>query len=142
MKKIEHLFILLLLAVFGLNAQTLQSPNRQLQATFSLDNGIPTYQLVYKGKQVIKPSKMGLELFNDTDLIHNFSVTNTETSTFDETWQPVWGEEKEIRNHYNELAVTLLQKTPNVKWSSVSVFLTTDWVSDMNFPNKPILPTL
>ena len=110
MKKIEHLFILLLLAVFGLNAQTLQSPNRQLQATFSLDNGIPTYQLVYKGKQVIKPSKMGLELFNDTDLIHNFSVTNTETSTFDETWQPVWGEEKEIRNHYNELAVTLLQK--------------------------------
>jgi hypothetical protein len=53
---------------------------------------------------------MGLELFNDTDLIHNFSVTNTETSTFDETWQPVWGEEKEIRNHYNELAVTLLQK--------------------------------
>jgi len=110
MKKIEHLFILLLLAVFGLNAQTLQSPNRQLQATFSLDNGIPTYQLVYKGKQVIKPSKMGLELFNDTDLIHNFSVTNTETSTFDETWQPVWGEEKEIRNHYNEMEITLLQK--------------------------------
>lgn len=110
MKKIGHLFILLLLAVFGLNAQTLQSPNRQLQATFSLDNGIPTYQLVYKGKQVIKPSKMGLELFNDTDLIHNFSVTNTETSTFDETWQPVWGEEKEIRNHYNEMEITLLQK--------------------------------
>ena len=101
MKKIGHLFIILLLAVFGLNAQTLQSPNRQLQATFSLDNGIPTYQLVYKGKQVIKPGKMGLELFNDTDLIHNFSVTNTETSTFDETWQPVWGEEKEILNHYN-----------------------------------------
>jgi len=110
MKKIGHLFILLLLAVFGLNAQTLQSPNRQLQATFSLDNGIPTYQLVYKGKQVIKPGKMGLELFNDTDLIHNFSVTNTETSTFDETWQPVWGEEKEIRNHYNEMEITLLQK--------------------------------
>ncbi|MDD3495059.1 MAG: glycoside hydrolase family 97 protein [Dysgonamonadaceae bacterium] len=110
MKKIVHLFILLFLIALGLNAQTLQSPNGQLKATFNIDNGIPTYQLVYKDKQVLKPGKMGLELFNDTDLIHNFSVTNTETSTFDETWQPVWGEEKEIRNHYNEMEITLLQK--------------------------------
>jgi hypothetical protein len=109
MKKIEHLFILLLLAVFGLNAQTLKSPNGQLEATFILDNGVPTYQLVYKGKQVLKPGKMGLELFNEKDLIHNFAVIDTKTSSFDETWQPVWGEEKEIRNHYNEMEVTLLQ---------------------------------
>jgi len=110
MKKIEPLFILLFLIAFGLNAQTLQSPNGQLKATFTIDNGIPTYQLVYKGKPVLKPSKMGLELFNEKDLIHNFSVIDTKTSSFDETWQPVWGEEKEIRNHYNEMEVTLLQK--------------------------------
>lgn len=110
MKKIEQLFILLFLIAFGLNAQTLKSPNGQLEATFILDNGVPTYQLVYKGKQVLKPGKMGLELFNEKDLTHNFSVIDTKTSSFDETWQPVWGEEKEIRNHYNEMEVTLLQK--------------------------------
>jgi len=110
MKKIEQLLILLFLIAFGLNAQTLKSPNGQLEATFILDNGVPTYQLVYKGKQVLKPGKMGLELFNEKDLIHNFSVIDTKTSSFDETWQPVWGEEKEIRNHYNEMEVTLLQK--------------------------------
>ena len=110
MKKIEQLFILLFLIAFGLNAQTLKSPNGQLEATFILDNGVPTYQLVYKDKQVLKPGKMGLELFNEKDLIHNFQVIDTKTSSFDETWQPVWGEEKEIRNHYNEMEITLLQK--------------------------------
>ncbi|MCW1735906.1 glycoside hydrolase family 97 protein [Anaerorudis cellulosivorans] len=110
MKKIVHLFILLFLIALGLNAQTLQSPNGQLKATFNIDNGIPTYQLVYKDKQVLKPGKMGLELFNEKDLIHNFSVIDTKTLSFDETWQPVWGEEKEIRNHYNEMEITLLQK--------------------------------
>jgi hypothetical protein len=110
MKKIVHLFILLFLIALGLNAQTLQSPNGQLKATFNIDNGIPTYQLVYKDKQVLKPGKMGLELFNEKDLIHNFQVIDTKTSSFDETWQPVWGEEKEIRNHYNEMEITLLQK--------------------------------
>lgn len=110
MKKIVHLFILLFLIALGLNAQTLQSPNGQLKATFNIDNGIPTYQLVYKDKQVLKPGKMGLELFNEKDLIHNFLVIDTKTSSFDETWQPVWGEEKEIRNHYNEMEITLLQK--------------------------------
>lgn len=109
MKKFEQLFILLFLIAFGLNAQTLKSPNGQLEATFILDNGVPTYQLVYKGKQVLKPGKMGLELFNEKDLIHNFAVIDKKTSSFDETWQPVWGEEKEIRNHYNEMEVTLLQ---------------------------------
>ena len=81
MKKIEQLLILLFLIAFGLNAQTLKSPNGQLEATFILDNGVPTYQLVYKGKQVLKPGKMGLELFNEKDLIHNFSVIDTKTSS-------------------------------------------------------------
>lgn len=112
MKKIS---ISLLLSVFcafafAAKAQTLQSPNGQLNAQFSLENGKPVYQLSYKGKTVIKPSKMGLELVNDTHLTRDFSIIDTKTATFDETWTPVWGEEKSIRNHYNELAVTLLQK--------------------------------
>ncbi|HOM62623.1 MAG TPA: glycoside hydrolase family 97 protein [Dysgonamonadaceae bacterium] len=116
MKKI-FLCLLSLCALFTLkaNAQTLSSPNGQLQVLFSIDDGIPTYQLSYKGKTVIKPSKMGLELFDSPDLIHNFSIVDTQTSSFDETWAPVWGEESKIRNHYNEMAVMLQQENTQRK---------------------------
>ncbi len=93
-------------------AQELKSPNGNLVLRFTLQNGgVPTYALSYKGKSVVKPSKLGLELKNDKkSLLNDFSVTDTKTSSFDETWTPVWGEVKTIRNHYNELAVTLNQK--------------------------------
>ncbi len=111
---------LLLAAIFatGAMAQTVNSPNGNLQLAFSLDNGKPTYQLTYKGKAVVNPSHLGLELAKDkhaskgngeTDLIDGFVVTKTSTSTFDETWKPVWGETATIRNHYNELEVDLSQ---------------------------------
>ncbi|WBL26860.1 glycoside hydrolase family 97 protein [Zunongwangia sp. HGR-M22] len=92
-------------------SQELSSPDDNFKMKFNLkDDGSPTYQLFYKGKEVIKPSKLGLELKDDkTSLVNSFEVTNTETSTFDETWKPVWGEQSEIRNQYNELAVTLNQ---------------------------------
>ena len=93
-------------------AQILTSPNSELIMQFALKtDGTPTYQLSYKNKVVIKTSRLGLELKNDKkSLINDFTISNTETATFDETWEPVWGEEKNIRNHYNELAVTLKQK--------------------------------
>lgn len=109
-------------------AQELKSPNGNLTMKFSLQgNGVPTYSLTYKGKDVVKTSKMGLELkeqktlnnFDDFsvkettgagNLYSGFSVADTKTATFNETWKPVWGEVKEIRNNYNELAVTLNQK--------------------------------
>jgi hypothetical protein len=80
--------------------------------TFSLQtDGTPTYQLQYKGKVVIKPSALGLELKNDTKSLRNdFTVTNTETASHNSTWEPVWGEVKTIRNQYNELSATLTQK--------------------------------
>lgn len=113
-------------------AQELKSPDGNLQMTFKLENaGVPTYILTYKGKDVIKPSKLGFELKGDgqklrfgaeidkkteekdpkASLYDNFVVVNTKTITFDEIWKPVWGEVKEIRNHYNELTVMLNQKT-------------------------------
>jgi hypothetical protein len=93
-------------------AQQLKSPNEKLTLIFSLLNdGTPSYQLTYMGKQVIKTSKLGLELKNDaTSLLSNFEVADTQTSTFDESWKPVWGEQSSIRNNYNELAVALNQK--------------------------------
>jgi glucan 1,4-alpha-glucosidase len=101
-------FLLFLNTVF---AQQLKSPDENLSMTFALLNdGTPTYSLTYKGKDVIKPSKLGLELKNDTkSLLNDFTVTDSQTSTFDESWRPVWGEVSTIRNHYNELAVTLNQ---------------------------------
>ena len=102
------------------SAQTVTSPNGNVKLSFSLsETGQPTYEMTYKGKAVIKPSHLGLELAKDkhaskgeqeTDLMDGFKVTNTQTSTFDETWKPVWGETATIRNHYNELQVNLRQE--------------------------------
>ena len=92
-------------------AQQLQSPDKQLVMTFSLlSDGTPSYTLSYKGKEVIKPSTLGFELKNDKKSLRNdFAIADTKTATFDESWKPVWGEVASIRNHYNELAVTLNQ---------------------------------
>ena len=94
-----------------LKAQNLTSPNGELQMNFSVSpQGEPVYDLTYKGRPVLKPSKLGLELKDDPGLMNGFSIADVKTATFDETWEPVWGEEKQIRNHYNEMAVTLNQK--------------------------------
>ncbi|MCC8170879.1 MAG: glycoside hydrolase family 97 protein [Parabacteroides sp.] len=128
-KLVTGCFFLLSLAV---NAQQLTSPDGLLKMNFRLDQaGAPTYDLFYKEKPVIKTSRLGLELKKEdpdaavdfefkqrkdasaldkkTDLYSGFEVKDTKTAAFDETWQPVWGEESAIRNHYNELAVTLEQ---------------------------------
>ena len=104
-------FLLVLSMGSAAMAEGITSPNGQLQLNFSVNSqGEPVYELFYKGKAVIKPSKLGLELKNDPGLMNGFTLADTQTSTFDETWEPVWGEVKQIRNHYNEMAVTLDQK--------------------------------
>jgi len=104
-------FLLVLFMSSAAMAESITSPNGQLQLNFSVNSqGEPVYELFYKGKAVIKPSKLGLELKNDPGLMNGFTLADTQTSTFDETWEPVWGEVKQIRNHYNEMAVTLDQK--------------------------------
>ena len=100
-------------------AQTVKSPDGNVSVTFSLTgNGVPTYEMSYKGKAVVKPSHLGLELAKDkhaskgiheTSLMDGFTETDSKTSVFDETWTPVWGQYGKIRNHYNELAVNLTQ---------------------------------
>lgn len=109
-KMIVMLFALL--CVTTLNAmESITSPNGQLKLNFFLNNdGTPEYELFYKNKEVIKPSKLGLELKNDPGLMDGFTLAKAETSSHDDTWQPVWGEQSSIRNNYNELAVTLDQK--------------------------------
>ena len=113
-KRIE----LLLLAWLPLTlfATTVSSPNGNMVLTFDVEGGRPTYSLTYKGREVVRPSHLGFELAKDKhatlgdreqDLMDGFIIAEETTSTFDETWQPVWGENRNIRNHYNELCVTL-----------------------------------
>lgn len=99
----------LMMSAWGLQAEDLKSPNGRLVMHFEVDGmGCPVYTLSYKGKPVIKRSRLGLEA-EGFSLREGFQLQKAETATFDETWKPVWGEVSSIRNHYNELAVTLLQ---------------------------------
>ena len=116
-----HKITVLLCAVlmpFMTSAQEVKSPGGQVTVKFYLESGRPTYEMSYKNRAVVKPSHLGLELAKDkhaskgmreTSLMDGFEIKDTKTSTFDETWKPVWGEVAKVRNHYNELAVTLDQ---------------------------------
>ena len=131
MKKIILALTLVCFALTG-RSQELASPNGQLKLQFSIDaQGRPTYALQYKGLDVVRPSHLGIELKQEdpnkaqdfefktradasklaqkADLMTGFKAVRHETTSADETWKPVWGEESEIRNHYNELMVELQQ---------------------------------
>lgn len=121
----------MLLACAGMTSvhavEQMASPNGNVVVNFDVKDGIPVYSMDYKGKQVVRESRLGLELisvsgrnnFNEfkfdnqsvdaSSLYNGFELTKTDRSTFDETWKPVWGEESEIRNNYNEMAVTINQ---------------------------------
>lgn len=127
--KIACLLLSMIIGTTMMFAESITSPNGRLKLQVSVsDAGEPMYELYYKDKAVVKPSKLGLELKANegeemqtnwntdsgkrvsANLMTGFELTGSETSAFDETWQPVWGEERQIRNHYNELAVTFTQK--------------------------------
>lgn len=104
--------LILFFWLFGLNAfaQSVQSPNGKLSLSFGLNNdGEATYQLSFGGRAVVKKSKLGIEMKDQPAFINGFTIVKADTSETDETWEPVWGEVKRIRNQYRELTVTLQQ---------------------------------
>ena len=117
MKKLFIFTAVMAMMPFLVAAQTIKSPNGDVTLTFCLDRGKAFYEMTYKGKTVVKKSRLGLELAKtkysskkeEYHLMDGFEVSNTKTSTFDETWRPVWGETATIRNNYNELEVGLTQ---------------------------------
>ena len=130
MKKARTLFLTFLTILFAISSQVnvcaqaspmpydalkLQSPDRQLELLFAVVDGQPQYALYRNGKPVVLPSKMGFTLEWRDDLAHAFVLKDKAYSTFDETWDPVWGEEAHIRNHYNEMLVTLEQPVGSVE---------------------------
>ena len=113
MRLIQVIFALgfMIPSAFG---QHCTSPNKEISVAFSLmENGVPSYQMSYKGVPVVLQSTMGFELANDTNLLDGFSLLDTVYDSKDELWEPVWGEERQIRNHYNEMLVILQQQETN-----------------------------
>jgi hypothetical protein len=126
MKKLFTALCLLAATAFTY-AQQLTSPDKNLTLKFALSSkGEPTYELTYKNKPVIKTSKLGLELKEGTSFLDGFAIDKSEQSTFDETWSPVWGEQKNIRNNYNELLVTLSQKDAKGRYIKIRFRLFND----------------
>ena len=109
MKSFCLLPLLLLAATLPLQASEVSSPDGSIRVNFELQGTVPTYSVTYQGKPIILPSRLGYDLDKKADLLDGFTLLNEEHSTFDETWTPVWGENREIRNHYNELLVCLAQ---------------------------------
>lgn len=98
------------------NAQDLKSPSGNLNLTFKLNaDGVPIYSLRYKKKTVIKESKMGFVIKPNIPFNENFEITETTFQTQNNTWEPVLGEQKTIKNHYNEMKIALTQNNSNRK---------------------------
>ena len=113
MNNYQFFFYLLLSLLFQqLSAQTCLSPDGQVSIHFSLSSsGQPQYEMKLGETKVIRTSRLGFELKNDTDLMSDFGVIDVQYDSFDNTWTPVWGEENQIRNHYNEMFISLKQST-------------------------------
>lgn len=114
------LFLSLLFVVIISNAQNkkiksyeLVSPSGVNKIQFEMIRNIPKYSVSHKENQVITPSDMGFVLKEKEDLSSNFEIKKVKHSTFDETWKQVWGEKKQIRNHYNQMVIQLQQKEGN-----------------------------
>jgi len=141
MQRIITLLLVIILNTIIVKGQTITSPDKNLSLTFELkDNGVPTYRLSYKQKDVIKSSKLGLETKDVPSFLDGFTIANTEQNTFDESWNPVWGEQKTIRNHYNELLVTLSQKSVKDRLIKIRFKLFNDGLGfRYEFPSQPNL---
>jgi hypothetical protein len=107
----RFLYSFLILVLFsGVKAQSVQSPSKLINLSFAFaENGKPTYTVFYKDKPILLQSYLGITLKYGADLASDFKLENSSTSTFNQTWQPVLGEQSNIVNHYNELIVSLSQ---------------------------------
>ena len=125
---------------FLVKAESISSPSGNITLKFTLsEQGMPTYQIEYKGIQVIKPSTLGFKIKEGKSLFNHFRLKKSSTSTYDEIWKPVWGESSIIRNHYNELLVEL-EKTSDACFINIRFRVYDDGVGfRYEFPSQPNL---
>ncbi|MDE7188935.1 MAG: glycoside hydrolase family 97 N-terminal domain-containing protein, partial [Muribaculaceae bacterium] len=109
----KYLISLTMLAgAMNMVAAGITSPSGNLRLDVDVDAaGVPVYTLDYKGKNIIAPSRLGLKA-DETAFADGFRIIGIDTVTVDRTWQPVWGEYSEIRDHFKELAVNLKADNP------------------------------
>jgi len=140
MKKI-FIAVMAMMMVLHADAIEQKSPNGNIVLNVELNaQGTPVYQVSYKGQEIVKPSKLGIELNEENSLMDQFRINKTSTSTFDETWQPVWGESRDIRNHYNELLVEM-EKPSNGRFMNLRFRVYDDGVGfRYEFPQQKYLP--
>lgn len=89
---------------------SLNSPDGNIKMTFNLSEGKPYYSVTKNGKEIIRPSVLGFELAGNDDFDRDFTIIGVTESSFDETWSQPWGEEIEVRNHYNEMKIELREE--------------------------------
>ncbi|MBK7523579.1 MAG: glycoside hydrolase family 97 protein [Saprospiraceae bacterium] len=112
MNKYFFFMVFSILSTFHIKSQMVLSPSGSVSVKVDLSNeGVPRYSISYKNKSVIQPSSLGFVLKDGNNFNNGFEITNAETSSVDKFWNPVWGEVKTIRNHYNELKISLRQTT-------------------------------
>ncbi len=114
----RFLFVLLVAIAFfscgkenAQTAYTLQSPSKANTITFNIADGKPIYKVNHGDKEVLLPSKLGFVFKDNDSLASNLEIVNVKETSFDETWEQVWGEKHHIRNHYNGLLVELQEKS-------------------------------
>lgn len=136
----KYLFsILLLFSAALFQAQNIQSPSREITLDFKVIGGKPCYSVAYKGNPVIDESLLGIKLKNTADLASGFEIAAANTTTFNEEWNPVLGEQATIANHYNQLAVSLNQPSTNRKLNIVFRVFDDGIAFRYEFPKQPNL---
>ena len=109
MKRVLLAALAMLIAMAGLSADVVSSPDGRISLSFTINNGNPCYSLTINGKEVVKPSRLGLRLADGT-LGENVKVTGRQRDSRDERWVQPWGEDDTVRNHYNQLSVDLRER--------------------------------
>ena len=135
----NYIVISFLLLVFYSNAQTIQSPSKKITLNFSLLDGKPTYEVSYKNKPVVLKSYLGIKLKAARDLDAKFTVENSTKKSVNETWQPVLGEQSNIKNSYNQLTVELYQSLTDRKVNIIFRVFDEGVAFRYDFPKQPNL---
>ncbi|MCJ7703654.1 MAG: glycoside hydrolase family 97 protein, partial [Anaerolineales bacterium] len=92
--------------------ESVTSPDGKIEVQFDLQEGVPSYQVLYQGEAVILPSRLGFEFKEAPALSHNLGLADQQRSSYDQVWTQPWGEVADIRENYNQLRVVLAETTP------------------------------
>src|SRR6185437_5390107 len=112
--KRAFIFLFFISLLYNASAQVITASMQKVKMDFTLDkDGAPVYSVSYDQKAIIKPSALGFIFLNNDNFSSNFEILGSENKSVDETWKPVWGEVKEIRNHYEQVTVHLKQNVTN-----------------------------